>query len=221
VYLCHNGCGTLAGVTYALPRQPFAGALATVRDFLRDNPLAVVTIFLEDYSTTSDLKATLEQVPDVLDLIFDPSSPDWAVKQRGWPTLRALTMRNKRLLVLTDNWQNDALYGIHYDEQYTVQNTYDLGQQGSDYSCVSRWGDVIPLNQQEQGWSRLFLMSHFRGVALAANAGSDNSYANLQRRVDQYCTPAVGRVPNYISVDFFESPNGDPQRYVDDLNAAR
>jgi hypothetical protein len=64
-------------------------------------------------------------------------------------------------------------------------------------------------------------MSHFRNIANLGNAAVDNAYGNLQRRVDHYCTPAAGKLPNYISVDFFEAAGADAKRYVDDLNAAR
>ncbi|CAL9603952.1 hypothetical protein SUDANB120_05499 [Streptomyces sp. enrichment culture] len=38
VYLCHGGCKTFAGATYALPRQSFHGTMQTVVDFLAAHP---------------------------------------------------------------------------------------------------------------------------------------------------------------------------------------
>lgn len=221
VYLCHGDCGTVAGVTYALPRRSFADALGTVVGFLRDNPREVVTLFLEDYTSQSQLKAAFDQAPQVADLIFDPASPAWRVRERGWPTLREMVQANKRLLIFTDRGENKGIYGIAHGRDYTVENYWSIGDLGNDYNCVSRWGD-IPLNAGEAGWNRLFVMNQFRNVPTVISAALDNTYDNLDRRVDQYCSPAAGgKLPNYVAVDFFEVPGGSAKRYVDDLSAAR
>jgi hypothetical protein len=220
VYLCHGDCGQFVGITFALPRQSLSGTMSTVLSFLKDNPTEIVTIFLEDYTSPSQLTEAFDQVPNLGDYIFNPSAPEWQVQAYGWPTVKAMVEANKRLLIFTDRWENRDIYGIAFGRDYTVENFWSIGNLGKNYDCVSRWDD-IPLNTSSDSWNRLFVMNQFRDIPTQLTAATDNAYSNLQKRVDQYCSPAAGKLPNFVAVDFFDTSNGDAKRYVDDLTAAR
>jgi hypothetical protein len=91
-----------------------------------------------------------------------------------------------------------------------VENHWSLG--GSifqhDMSCVSRYqGDPLhkALTWGVRSWPRLFMMNHFHGTPEGLHAWSDNSYDVLRKRVDEQCTPAARRKPNFLAVDFVDA----------------
>ncbi|MYS82631.1 PI-PLC domain-containing protein [Embleya scabrispora] len=216
VYLCHGDCKAFAGVTYALPRQSFAGAMQTVVDFLNANPLEVVTVFLEDYVDTDRLRRSLEQVRGLPDLLFRPDTA--GVRNNGWPRVADMVTADKRLLLFSDKPGKEGL-GVMYDKDWTVQNYWSLGDLGNDLACTSRWSDV-PLNRTEPGFRRLFAMSHFRNVPTIGTAALDNG-TKLRNRIAQQCEPAAGRNPNFVAVDFHRQSDGSghsPASIVGELN---
>jgi hypothetical protein len=220
LYLCHEGCEGVIGGNYVVPRKTLAAALTTVRDFLNQNPNEIVTVFLEDYAWGPELYSAIGSVPGLTDMVFNPMVPDWNVPFNGWPTLRRMVMNHKRLLLITDEETHDGLQGMMYGKSYTVENTYDIGLGGSDYTCTSRWGDIA-LNRTEPRFNRLFVMNHFRKVPMDPSALVDNTYWNLRSRVYDYCLPAAGKLPNYVALDFTTSSGASPMQLVSELNAAR
>ncbi|MGC0416253.1 PI-PLC domain-containing protein [Embleya sp. AB8] len=216
VYLCHGDCKTFAGVTYALPRQSFTAAMQTVVDFLAANPLEVVTVFLEDYVDTDQLRPSLDRVRGLPDLLFRPDTA--GVRDHGWPRVADLVTANKRLLLFSDRADKESL-GVMYDKTWTVQNYWSLGDLGNDLACTSRWSDV-PLDRAEPGFRRLFVMSHFRNVPTVGTAALDNG-SKLRNRITQQCTPAAGHAPNFVAVDFHRQSDGSghtPASTVAELN---
>ncbi|MFI6586237.1 PI-PLC domain-containing protein [Embleya sp. NPDC050493] len=216
VYLCHGDCKAFAGVTYALPRQSLAGTMRTVVDFLKANPLEVVTVFLEDYVDTDRLRRSLEQVPGLPDLLFRPDTA--GVRNNGWPRVADMVTADKRLLLFSDKPGKEGL-GVMYDRDWTVQNYWSLGDLGNDLACTSRWSD-IPLNRTEPGFRRLFAMSHFRNVPTIGTAALDNG-TKLRNRIAQQCATAAGRNPNFVAVDFHRQSDGSghsPASIVGELN---
>ncbi|MFI5542285.1 PI-PLC domain-containing protein [Streptomyces sp. NPDC051815] len=218
VYLCHGGCKTFAGVTYALPRQSFHGTVQSVVDFLEANPQEVVSLFLEDYVSAQQLGNSLGKVRGLDRVLF--RAGEWKVREQGWPKMTDLVTSNKRLLIFSDEGDREHL-GVMYDKAWTVSNFWSLGDLGNDVSCVTRWSDV-PLDRQEPGFRRLFTMSHQRNVPTVINAALDNG-TKLRDRIDQKCRPAAGgRDPNFVSVDFHRISDGSghtPASIVADLNA--
>ncbi|WP_331766504.1 PI-PLC domain-containing protein [Embleya sp. NBC_00896] len=215
VYLCHGECKTFAGVTYALPRQSFHGTMQTVVDFLNAHPLEVVTVFLEDYVGADQLGQSLNKVRGLRDLLYRPDVA--GVRENGWPKVADMVTANKRLLLFSDKPDRQQL-GVMYDKDWTVQNYWSIGDLGNDLACTSRWSDV-PLDRQEPGFNRLFVMSHFRNVPTIATAGADNG-TKLRNRVAQQCRTAAGRNPNFVAVDFHRQSDGSghtPQSIVAEL----
>ncbi|MFI1583602.1 PI-PLC domain-containing protein [Embleya sp. NPDC020630] len=216
VYLCHGDCKAFAGVTYALPRQSFAGTMQTVVDFLTANPLEVVSVFLEDYVDTEQLRGSLGRVRGLSDLLFRPDTA--GVRDNGWPRVADLVGANKRLLMFSDRSDKTSL-GVMYDKAWTVQNYWSLGDLGNDLACTSRWSDV-PLDRTEPGFRRLFVMSHFRNVPTVGTAALDNG-TKLRNRIAQQCEQAAGRAPNFVAVDFHRLSDGSghtPASIVAELN---
>ena len=215
VYLCHGNCGGVPGIGYALPRQTLAGSLQKIVDFLAQNPEELVTVFLEDYVSRDELGKVLDSVRGLRDLMFDPYA--WDVKKNGWPRASSLVMANDRLLIISDHDGKREL-GVGFGSDLTVENYWSMGGINPDYTCRTRW-DNIPLDRVDAQFNRLFVMNHFRDVALPTAAEGDNQYDNLTRRVEEYCVPAARRKPNYLAVDFYEK--GDARGMVGELNDAQ
>ncbi|MFB9902485.1 PI-PLC domain-containing protein [Allokutzneria oryzae] len=218
VHLCHNDgreCGPVPGLHHGIPRQSFAGALRTIVDFLNENRGEVVTLLLEDYADASALSGTLAGVSGLNDLVFRPD--EWKVREQGWPKLSEMVARNKRLLMLSSAPGRESM-GVFYGKDYTVENYWSIGPLGDKLECVSRWSDV-PLNKTEPNFTRLFVMNHFRDVPVDLAVRSDNG-DKLAKRVRETCTPAAGRKPNFVAVDFYEQPASGtrPASVVADLN---
>lgn len=233
VYLLHgvNEHGWIGGITYALPSRRLSDALDNVWGFLNDNPKEVVTIFLEDYTTAEQLKAEFDFILNkdeggrdgkkFLQLIYNPEKdPNWKVKEKKqWPRLSDLIAWNKRLIIFSsfdNNPQHESDY-VAWNQDYTKENYWSLGDLGNDLNCPSRWddGDYI-----DADYPKLFVFNHFRNAPTVGTAALDNAYKKIVDRINNECCPLAKQLPNFIAVDFFEVPLGKAQakNVVDYLN---
>jgi chitinase len=220
VYLCHtsdSSCGWAPGIHYGTPRRSLQSALEAVVAFLNApaNRNEIVSIFLEDYVAAHDLKAVLDATAGLNDLLFRADA--FGVKQNGWPKVSDVIGQNKRLLMFSDRGDRES-FGVMAGHDYTVENYWSLGGSGNDIACRSRWDDV-PLNREESGFRRLFVMNQFRDIPSTINANADNG-SRLRQRVNEICAVAARRKANFVAVDYFELPSNDPPRnVVNELNA--
>lgn len=217
--LCHDSC-TLVGNPVALWVD-----LQRIVTFLQAHPDQFVTVFLEDYVDPGVLRDALAKVSGLSDVLYRPDRT--GVKTTGWPKMSDLIAANHRLLIFTDHSkaadQSAGLtrdsFGVMYQKDWTVENYWSMGSGAgdSDWSCYSRWYDAntnIPLTRTETGFRPLFVMNHFRDVALAATAQTDNT--KLADRARRFCQPAARKKPNYLAVDRYDL--GDPAAAVSTLN---
>ncbi|WP_149550244.1 PI-PLC domain-containing protein [Streptomyces marokkonensis] len=217
--LCHNSC--------TLVRRPVAlwVDLQRIVDFLRAHPDQFVTVFLEDYVDPGVLRAELDRVQGLPEVLYRPDRT--GVRENGWPTLGQLTAAGQRLLIFTDHSRaadraaglTRDTYGVMYQREWTVENHWSMGPGvgASDWSCYSRWDDAgtpVPLTRTEPGFRPLFVMNHFRDAAVSSTAGTDNS--KLADRARRFCLPAARKKPNYLAVDRYDL--GSPAAAVADLN---
>ncbi|MFE8955189.1 phospholipase [Streptomyces althioticus] len=217
--LCHNRC--------TLVRRPVAlwVDLQRITDFLRAHPDEFVTVFLEDYVDPGVLRAELDRVQGLSDVLYRPDRT--GVRENGWPTMGELAAAGHRLLIFTDH-SKDAdrsagltrdTFGVMYQRDWTVENHWSMGPGigSSDWSCYSRWYDAnttIPLTRTEPAFRPLFVMNHFRDAAVASTATTDNT--KLADRARRFCQPAARKKPTYLAVDRYDL--GDPTAAVDALN---
>jgi hypothetical protein len=217
--LCHNSC-TLVSRPVALWVD-----LQRMVDFLKAHPDQFVTVFLEDYVDPGVLRTELARVSGLADVLYRPDLT--GVRQNGWPTMAELIAANDRLLIFTDHSRSadqaagltrDS-FGVMYQREWTVENHWSMGSGlgSSDWSCYSRWYDAgtnIPLTRTEPGFRPLFVMNHFRDVALTGTAGTDNT--KLADRARRFCQPAARKKPTFLAVDHYD--RGDPASAVATLN---
>ena len=217
--LCHNSCD---GVSNPVP---LATDLQRMVDFLKANPGQFVSVFLEDYAPSDVLKSSLASVNGLNDVLYRPDQEGVAVK--GWPTMADLAARGKQLLIFSDRtrsgdtangWATRDTFGVMYQREWTVENYWSMGGGigGSDWSCYSRWGTGRPLTVDSAAFHPLFVMNHFRDYPIGSTVQTDNG--KLLNRVQNFCTPAARKKPNYLAVDRYETGSPSPLSTVGTLN---
>lgn len=217
--LCHNSC-TLVSRPVALWVD-----LQRIVDFLRAHPDQFVTVFLEDYVEPAVLRAELDRVTGLADVLYRPDRT--GVREQGWPTMAQLVAENDRLLILSDHSRSAdeaagltrESFGVLYQREWTVENYWSMGPGigTSDWSCWSRWYDAgtnIPLTEPGTGFRPLFVMNHFRDVPVEVTARTDNE--RLLDRAQRFCQPAARKKPNFLAVDRYDV--GDPFAALRTLN---
>ncbi|NJQ05249.1 RICIN domain-containing protein [Streptomyces lonarensis] len=217
--LCHD----IPVVGNCSRARPAADFFADIGAFLAEDRDAVVTVFLEDYSTAEQLRTELAGQlgagSALADRVFRPDAA--GVREHGWPTLAELRRTDQRLLLFTSDTAASArsngknALGFMSQRDWTVENYWSMGGGlgTGDWSCYSRWDD-IPLSREEDGFRRLFVMNHFRDVPMAPTYRTDNE--KLQNRAERFCMPAARKKPNYLAIDQYK--DGNPMAAVDALN---
>ncbi|MEV0723703.1 RICIN domain-containing protein [Micromonospora purpureochromogenes] len=194
VRMCHGTCWG--------NERTLSDGLRDVVGFLGGNRDAVVTVFLEDYTSVDELRSAVERVPGLPGLLFHPDRS--GVRDHGWPRLSDLVSSNRRLLIFSQRPGREG-FGVMYDRDWTAENYWSL-EGGGALDCYSRWGEV-PLPKEEPGFRRLHVMNHYRNIPTEWAATADNG-AKLSDRVRRICGPSARRKPNYVAVDFYQKPEG-------------
>ena len=189
--LCHGPC-VLASTTH------LAG-LAELKDFLDDNPGAVLTLLYQDSVSAEDLEADFV-TSGLIDLVFE--------KDGDWPTLGEMVESGHRLVVTTSrlsgppNWIHHV-WDVVFDTPYTFMST-------DDFSCELNRGTSD---------NDLFLINHWVNTSLDLPSEADAMIVNLSEVLlgrARDCEQEVGKRPNFVAVDFYEY--GDLIEVVDTLN---
>jgi hypothetical protein len=217
IYLCHKTCVFGNYGTFVETMNQ------TIIPFLKNNPTAILTIFLEDHTSRENLKIALNKINNLEKYIFTPQK--W-YGYTNWPTLNEMIQKDQRLIFISENEKNSGYYEIEsgevhiiFGQDINVENYWSLGNtvMSHDYSCKSRWNN-IPISAKSASpfyysWDRLFVMNHFHGVPLANHSEIDNSFSVLMFREERYCKPAAQKIPNYIAVD--NITRGDALEYIE------
>ncbi|GGO59502.1 glycosyl hydrolase family 18 protein [Streptomyces lasiicapitis] len=218
VRMCHGGClgGELSSTV------TFSKIFEDIVAYMKEDKEAVVTVFLEDYTTAEQLEEELgdDLAPgtDAAKMVFRPDAEN--VKEKGWPTVKSMVDSGKRLLLFTgdgkaeDKRNGKNKLGFMYEQPWIVQNHWSMGRGlgTADWSCYSRWG--APLLQEDKNFRRLYVMNHFRSDPLKQTYMTDN--AKLQNRAENFCAPAARKKPNFLAIDGYK--DGDPMAAVNALN---
>ncbi|NJP65185.1 glycoside hydrolase family 9 protein [Streptomyces spiramenti] len=223
VRFCHD----ITAVGNCPVARPGALFFEDIAEFLEEDREAVVTVFLEDYTTASQLNEELKDLlgpgKPLADKVFRPDAE--GVRDHGWPTISSMVAADKRLLLFTHdaaasnsgNAKNEL--GFMSQRDWTVENHWSMtrGVVGESWECHSRWGEEphsLPLLKEEENFRRLFVMNHFRDVPIAPVARADNE--QLAERAENVCMPAARKKPNFLAIDQYK--DGDPISAVRELN---
>lgn len=94
--------------------------LKEVQAFLQANPSEIVTIFIEDYVSSSQGLTKVFRASGLSQYMFPVSKMP---KNGGdWPTVDDMVKQNQRLVVYTSESNKEASEGIAYQWRYVVEN---------------------------------------------------------------------------------------------------
>ena len=147
IYVCHTN-EKHCDVT--VPRKLLSTLMnEKIIPFVKQNPLEVVTIILENKIDNKldalYLKGALKEMPEIENLIFDYSAYP---NHTNWPTLQEIIDSGRRIIVITDrdagqlDIRGNKNYVTLFSHRGTVtENEFDLGWNHLDHnwSCATRW----------------------------------------------------------------------------------
>jgi len=214
--LCHESCG--------FGSSSLTKALLVFEEFLRLNPREIVTIIWEfkvqgqqqrtpqDIASLKRLFVIAMKSTGLLPYLHSQTPRD----NQEWPTLNEMIAKNSRLVSLTDtNALNDESWDM-YTYDYAIETEFDSKSKAElDKSCVRDRG--FPQNA-------LLILNHFTvmgaiGIDTTITdtlqfTGMDNLLGINQEpymwnRISD-CAECLGRFPNFVAVDFWESSDVIP-----------
>ncbi|KAJ1833228.1 hypothetical protein LPJ73_007916 [Coemansia sp. RSA 2703] len=212
MHLCHGSCSLI-------DKGPFEDGLVIFKDFLDRNPHDVVTFIIENVSgfSAEDVGAKFASVG------IDKYA---YVHNSKWPTLGEMIAKNKRLVVFLDDKADTSKVPYILPEwDYVIETPF------ANISPVSKF----PCNQDRprDGKPRdLLVMNHFAYNRLTV-AGSHidtpltpeqvqergyNSLKSLQQNVDTCRQVWKDRIPNFVTLDFYDIDDGAIFKIVDQIN---
>lgn len=101
-------------------QQPAINVLKEIQVFLEANPSEIVTIFIEDYVTSTQGLTKIFNASGLSTYWFPVSRMP---KNGGdWPTVDDMVQKNQRLVVFTSKSSKEATEGIAYQWRYVVEN---------------------------------------------------------------------------------------------------
>lgn len=213
VVLCHGGILLNRILRIGQDPMSFQESLIYVKNFLEQNPNEIITIFLENYVTDCALLDSSIRSSGVDYLILKPSDWDPTINN-GWPTLKWMQTKNKRLIIFNSICKTQLVFN---QWQYVVENRY--GVLNIKSACNERRESMAYRHCNRH----LYLVNYFPSLKL--NLG--NSFVEINNQKLELLLEDInngianeklyaGRAPNFIAIDYVNE--GDAMKYVNKIN---
>ncbi len=179
-YLCHGAC--------TIGHRRLAEGLCDIGTFLDEHPEEVVVLILESYINGEELERALREAGMLDDLHTQPVGAPW-------PTLGAMVSSGRRVVILDDS--PDATRPWDMGVWDFAQETPFSAATPADLDCRENRG---------RSGNSLFILNHFLTAPsalprLAEMVNHDPFLLDRARR----CRQSRGRLPNFVTVDFYET----------------
>lgn len=200
-----DGVPTVYHGLKSLGSAPLLPILEDIKQFMDDNPEAIITIIFESYVTADALEAQINTAGLTNYLYTQNEGEDW-------PALHQLIKNNSRLIVFSeaDNASEEQAWH-HYIWDWAVETHFSI-HDTSEFDCSYNRGNPD---------HNLYLFNHFvttefvsTGDKEASLIANSNPYF-INRLLE--CQAETGKMPNLVAVDFYEL--GNCKAAVDSLNA--
>ncbi|KAL9229770.1 hypothetical protein vseg_005203 [Gypsophila vaccaria] len=197
IWLCHSFGGQCFNFTAF---QPAINVLKEVQSFLQANPKEIITIFIEDYVTSSMGLTKLFKRAGLTNFMFPLSR----MPKNGsdWPTVDDMVQKNQRLVVFSSIKSKEASEGIAYNWNYVVENNY--GDEGMTAGSCKNRGESPPLSTTTIS---LVLENYFPDNPNSTETCLYNS-APLIQMMNTCLRNDSKRWPNFIAVDYYQRSDG-------------
>lgn len=233
VKLCHGGCSDGDKILLTgradFKWQSLKSALENIYDWLKENPKEIITLILEDYTKTGDIKRVIQSIKGLSDIIlksdetiYNPQNPQdktiipgyWnhAAHKGFWPTLKQLQTDNKRLIIFSSDESEPYLLS---EWHYLVENQY--GTIDIDDASKERSDSKNPKKQSKDIKRRLLLLNFFPTVPdQLTGANNYEKLKQLTQKIQQHGYAGPHKTPNFIALDFVNK--GNPLKFINELN---
>lgn len=219
VYLCHGSCRLTRYLLRPFKGEPptLTGALEIIKNFLSKNKKEIITIFLENYTKKDDLDIAIKEAK-IDKYILKPT--DWnPEKNMGWPTLKYLQEKNKRLIIFNQTGETKYAY-----DEWTNHSENQWGTICFNKACQERKESAKCNKLCERYLHVLNFFPHFYVKSLQRINFAKINCINLKNFINEQITNGLdkkkvfkNRYPNFIALDFVNE--GNPMELVNEINS--
>lgn len=189
--------------------------LKQLNAWLDVHPQEVLTIYIDTQLTSAQEQQHINDLNNILQQAGLVDRMYVHAPGQVWPTTAHMIQMRKRVVMVanTDNWKSlgilNKLY-IGFGPIWAYKTERELAQDTNNPHI--EWGVASP-----QG---LFMLDSYVTPRLSGtiyDAKMVNSYAVLKRRIQQY-EKVAGSVATFVMVDFYEYPDKDVFKVINELN---
>ena len=206
VVLVHGGFDVDKWIHPGKGPRPLVDLLKEIDLFLKSNPQAIISIFLENYVKSGQLLT--DAFKDLNQYLFTPSN--FNAQGGRWPSLEWMRKNNKRIIVFCPN----GLSVNFFDEwRYHIENqfsTVDIKGASAERGSSRRFTSVN---------RTLYVFNFFAEFKITAIAGTALQFESingkkLREALEYAMTQGLdgqrykGLKPNFIALDFIEKGDG-------------
>ena len=221
VIFCHGNCNQTRGILRPFKKDmKIKDQLKKIKDFLNENPKAIVTIVFENKIKSKNKKKLGKELRDVFGgMLLVPAEWDPYAHDGMWPTVGWLRQNNKRVIVFSDKSVTKEMYP---QWKYMVENMYGtMTDEKEDFETTREERDDS--EKQERYPRRLYLMNYFPTFRISDREFENKNGKQLRDVVDYVVKRGLhggkyaGRYPNFLAIDHVHK--GNPVAIVNEMNA--